>query len=448
MFYKRIYFKTHLYILGIVLLSVVGVLSIVSGKAIILGSALLVVSIFFIGKLTKMLNNYNYRIQHFLNAMIDNESKLHFPENKVDPELRNLYSTLNKINKLIYSIKEESKKNEYFYKELIHQIPCGLISWDKKGYIKLINDEALRLLRASHIKYLHQVEQIIPNLQCLIKESIENGNSIFKIEQEESIQQLSLSVSQIIIDNDELTILSIKNIQRELGQKEFESWDKLTHVLTHEIMNSIAPIVSLSDTLLSYFQTGDNIQNEITALTVSKTIRGLDTIRNQGKGLIRLTNSYRRLSYIRQPVCSPFSLFSHLEKIKLLFNTELSRLKIQLNILKPNIDIIIIADKELISQVIINLIKNAIESLTEQDNGLIEITMIQNDMTVIEIKDNGPGISQDILNDIFVPFFTTKATGSGVGLSVSRQIIRMHNGELTVSSVPYTQTVFKIAIPH
>lgn len=241
-----------------------------------------------------------------------------------------------------------------------------------------------------------------------------------------------------------------KEFERELLRKEYEAYDKLMHVLTHEIMNSIAPIVSLSGTLLSYFQTKGNARSndEITDTTIRKTIRGLDTIKSQGQSLMNFTDSYRQLARLQPPKPKPFSLSRLIRNIEILFQSDLHRQHIQFRVDLFREEIEINADEELLSQVLINLLKNAMQALEGQDNGKISLTVIQvRTTTYIEVKDNGPGIPHDILEDIFVPFFTTKDTGTGIGLSLSRQIIRMHGGELQVSSRPYSETSFTISLP-
>nr|WP_129733852.1 ATP-binding protein [Parabacteroides goldsteinii] len=241
-----------------------------------------------------------------------------------------------------------------------------------------------------------------------------------------------------------------QEFDRELYRKEYESYDKLMHVLTHEIMNSIAPIVSLSGTLLSYFQTKGNAKNsdEISDATIRKTIRGLDTIKSQGQSLMNFTDSYRQLARLQQPKPKPFSLPHLIRNIEMLFHSDLHRLQIQFSIDLFREEIEVNADEELLSQVLINLLKNAMQALEGQENGEISLSVKQlRTTTYIEVKDNGPGIPHDILEDIFVPFFTTKETGTGIGLSLSRQIIRMHGGELQVSSRPYFETLFTISLP-
>lgn len=238
--------------------------------------------------------------------------------------------------------------------------------------------------------------------------------------------------------------------ERKLHQKEYESWEKLMRVLTHEIMNSITPIVSLSETLLSYFQIKhvSKSTKDITELTIEKTIRGLETIKSQGENLIYFTESYRQYSGLKQPEFKYFSLTDLIENIQILYQEILQQQQIRFSIdfFQPQIQIY--ADENMLSQVLINLLKNSIQALTEQSEREIHIKVyIQEMILLIKITDNGSGIPSNLLEDIFIPFFTTKKDGTGIGLSLSRQIIRMHGGELSVKSQPFHETSFIISLP-
>lgn len=238
--------------------------------------------------------------------------------------------------------------------------------------------------------------------------------------------------------------------ERKLHQKEYESWEKLMRVLTHEIMNSITPIVSLSETLLSYFQIKhvSKSTKDITELTIEKTIRGLETIKSQGQNLIYFTESYRQYSGLKQPEFKYFSLTDLIENIQMLYQEILQQQQIRFStdFFQPQIQIY--ADENMLSQVLINLLKNSIQALTEQSEREIHIKVyIQEMILFIKITDNGSGIPSNLLEDIFIPFFTTKKDGTGIGLSLSRQIIRMHGGELSVKSQPFHETSFIISLP-
>lgn len=238
--------------------------------------------------------------------------------------------------------------------------------------------------------------------------------------------------------------------ERKLHQKEYESWEKLMRVLTHEIMNSITPIVSLSETLLSYFQINNTSEHtkHITDHTIEKTIRGLETIKSQGQNLIYFTESYRQFSGLKHPEMKYFSLTDLIESIQTLYKEDLIQQHIDFSVDLFQPEIKIYADEKMLSQVLINLLKNAIQAFTQQSNKKIHIEIYRKETILfIKITDNGSGIPSNLIEDIFIPFFTTKTNGTGIGLSLSRQIIRMHGGELSVISHPYHKTSFTISLP-
>lgn len=449
MFSKRTFVRIVLQVPVIVLTAGIGAWLIVSGKAIIIGLFFLAGAFALIAGLISFLNQFNRRILRFLEAMQDDDSMTSFPERNENKELQLLATTFNQVNERISRSKQESRQQEFFYKALLEQIPDGIISWDDSGLIRIANPAALRLLGQEYIRYKGQIEQALPDLDLIISNASLHGRTLTKVSLGGQVRQLVISYKRIIQSGEAISTLTLKDIGRELSEKETESWDKLTHVLTHEIMNSIAPIVSLSGTLLSYFEQKGvaRPQEEITDQILGKTIRGLNTVKSQGQSLMRFTDSYRRLSYLQPPVIKPFPLYNLVGNLQLLLQSDLARQQIDLSVTLSAPDLTIEADEELLSQVLLNLLRNAAQALEETPAAKIRLEAGQGrGKTWIEVKDNGPGIPKELLDDIFIPFFTTKATGSGIGLSLSRQIVRMHGGELTVQSEPYQETCFRIVL--
>lgn len=449
MFSKQIYIRIILQVIAIVAVAGTGAGLILTQKAIIIGVFCLAGAFLLIGGLVAYLNRFNRRILRFLEAMQDDDSMSSFPEHSGSTEQQLLSATFNQINERITRNKLESRQQEFYYKALLEQIPDGIISWDESGRIQTINPAASRLLNRDYIRYKDQLEQMWPNLAQIIDNASLNGNTLMKINHGEQVRQLAVSYKRITQNGETLFILTLKDIARELSEKETESWDKLTHILTHEIMNSIAPIVSLSGTILSYFEQKGvaKPREEITDLILGKTIRGLSTVKNQGQSLMRFTDSYRRLSYLQAPVIKPFPIGRLTENLQLLLQSDLARQGIDLSVALSSPDLVLEADEEMLSQVLINLLRNAMQALEETTGGIIRMEASQaGEKIQIDIRDNGPGIPKELLDDIFVPFFTTKSSGSGIGLSLSRQIIRMHGGELSVTSEPFRETCFRIVL--
>jgi signal transduction histidine kinase len=220
---------------------------------------------------------------------------------------------------------------------------------------------------------------------------------------------------------------------------------RLIRVLMHEIMNSITPITSLSESLAEIFSSEGKpvTPDRITEKTISTTLNGLNVIREQGKGLKSFVDSYRRLTRLPEPEKKTFRIVDLFNRVQLLYESleNSSRIKLTTSLQDPEFEIF--ADQNLISQVLVNLVKNALEANEENPGGNIMISASEGSgNTWICVADNGPGIPPDIIDEIFVPFFTTRKNGSGIGLSVSRQIMKAHGGNLTVNSVPGQETVF------
>ena len=239
-------------------------------------------------------------------------------------------------------------------------------------------------------------------------------------------------------------LLSVQNIKNELDDKELDSWRKLIRVMMHEIMNSITPITSLSESLAGYLYSDGKIKSpeEVNEKTIETTIRGLEVIREQGKGLISFVDSYRKLTRLPKPEKKMFQVKNLIENINILSGSFDNSNNIKIEYIVEPDELEIFADEKLVSQVLINLVKNAFQANINNENAKVRIlsNISESGRPEISVTDNGPGITEEILDKIFIPFFTTKEAGSGIGLSISRQIMQMHGGNLKVRSVPGTST--------
>jgi len=281
---------------------------------------------------------------------------------------------------------------------------------------------------------------------------IETGESVtFRNNLSGSVQLLLFRATAIKSGEKTVKLISVQDIRQELDEKELESYQKLISILTHEIMNSIAPMTSVSKTLVNfYIKGGIPVKAEaIDDSVISTTVQGLKLIEEQGNGLINFVNSYRRLIKIPQPVFQAFDIDDWLEQLTILFAERLRADQIELDIVVEKALNEIYADKNLINQVVVNLINNAIDALQQiEDQRKIAIELIANreNRVLIKISNNGPAIPEEILEKIFIPFFTTKENGSGIGLSLSRQIMRSLKGTISVVSNEQEGTVFTLEI--
>lgn len=451
MYSMRVYIRILLYLAVILAAAGCGLWLVFSGRALILGVIGLAAALALAATLVDDLNRSNRRIQRFLEALQDEEVVFFSPEKGRSREEEGLYAAFNRVNEQLARLKMQHGRLAHFYQVLIEQIPSGIVSWNDTGRVRVANEAALRLLGCVSLRTVGQLERTIPAFAGRMKELADTGSALLKIPGPRSTRSLAVAYRRIVQAGEVIHVLTLKDIDRELSEKELQSWDKLTHVLTHEIMNSIAPVVSLSGTLLSHYQPGGVPCGaaEVTDRMIAKTIRGLQTVRNQGQSLMRFTESYRRLSYVQPPAMRLFSLNRLVENLQVLLQADLERRAIAFTLRFSPKGFSVEGDEEQLSQVLLNLMKNAIESLEEVASGrIIRLEAVRSVEEVrIEVTDNGPGIAKELLEDIFVPFFTTKATGSGIGLSLSRQIIRMHGGDLIASSEPFIRTRFTIILP-
>ncbi|MCE8623182.1 GHKL domain-containing protein [Bacteroides fragilis] len=374
------------------------------------------------------------RVLFMINALENNDNAIHFPEENTTPETRDINRALNRVGHILYNVKSETAQQEKYYELILDCINTGVLVLNDNGAIYQKNNEALRLLGLNVLTHIRQLSKVDVTLMQKV-EFCRTGEKLqITFNNERGTVNLSIRVSDITIRKEHLRILALSDINSELDEKEIDSWIRLTRVLTHEIMNSVTPITSLSDTLLSLSDTHDE---EIRS--------GLQTISTTGKGLLAFVESYRRFTRIPTPEPSLFYVKAFIDRMVELARHQNTCENITFHTDISPADLIVYADENLISQVVINLLKNAIQAIGTQAGGKIEISARCNDSeeVLIEIKNNGPAIPPEIADHIFIPFFTTKEGGSGIGLSISRQIMRLSGGSITLLPGKETKFVLK-----
>jgi two-component system nitrogen regulation sensor histidine kinase NtrY len=406
----------------------------------------LVLIILLAVSLINYLNGTNVKIRLFFDSIRNDDSTLSFATIEKNKTLREIYRSMNKVNHQIQQLKIENRKQEQYFQVLIEHIATGIITYDSDGFVVHANAPAKRLLSTEVLTHLKQIERKDTNLFNAIKSIRPHERRLIAHASENGEIQLSLKATSYRTDDKELFILSIQDIKNELDEKELESWMKLIRVLMHEIMNSIAPITSLSESLVRiYTDSGYPVSpDKVTSGTISTTLQGLNVIKEQGKGLMSFVESYRKLTRIPEPDKKLFAFEDLITRLKVLYGSMHNSSRAKLSVIIKNPGIELFADQNLISQVLVNLLKNAFEANEYNQDTLIRIVAGQdgNNRPEVCVTDNGPGIAPEHLDEIFVPFFTTRQNGSGIGLSISRQIMKMHGGNLIVRSVPQKETTF------
>jgi nitrogen fixation/metabolism regulation signal transduction histidine kinase len=393
------------------------------------------------------LNRTNKKLAFFFSSVRNDDTSLFFPEEAGFGNEKLLNKSLNELNSKLKDAKINIELQEKFYKSIMERISTGIISFYENGVVEFTNPEINRMFGLDQVSHINKLKIIDPKLVELL-ERIESGEQKrINVKVNHNLLSLSVHARTIIMRSRELKIVTLQDIKSELDMHEMDSWQKLIRILNHEIMNSVAPITSLSSTLSGFYKSGEDqtSPDNITPRIISDTIRGLNIIEDHGKGLIHFVESYRSLTQLPKPEFSRVNISEFFERIMILvnsgFDNDNNKYKVRPLItssVTPD-DITLVADDKLLAQVFINIVKNSIEAFgkCEEDN-FISMSADRNPdgRVVLTIKDNGPGMDADTLEKIFVPFFTTKEHGSGIGLSLSRQIIRLHNGNITCDSTP------------
>lgn len=368
----------------------------------------------------------------FLFDAIDNvDFSFNFPMQGVSKNDRILHQSLNRIKAFLQHTREEQMEREKYYEKILNMVDAGIMVVDSHDNVLQHNQAALRLLDTDVLTHLNQVKTKLKD------------------------EHLSKHETATMIKDKPVRIIAISDVSHELSNQEIDSWIKLIRVLTHEIMNTITPVTSLSETLLKELEEDMHWEGRFATCPNSpkeKDLRiGLETIHKTGTELLSFVNNYRRFTHVPQPQPSLFYVEPFLNRMAMLCNHEVS-IKVS-----PK-DLIAYADESLIAHVVTNLLKNAVEAIKEKEStevsedkhAFIRIKAYANEQEaiVIDVTNNAGIIPDDIAAHIFIPFFTTKKEGSGIGLSLSRQIMRVSGGTLSLHQDKEADTTtFRIVIP-
>lgn len=443
---KNLYINLIVRVLIIVILSVLSGYLIAAGKSLRINFICLLAIVVMTINLVTFLNGINRKIRYFFDSIRNDDSSLSFSVEEKNITVKEIYKNMNRVNEQIKKLKIDNRNQEQYFRILIEHLAIGIITFDEKGFILNSNSSARKLLQTDVLTHIKQIERIDTRLFQTINSLRPSERRLVPLRTEKGEIQLSLKTASFRTNSDEVIILSIQDIKNELDEKEVESWMKLIRILMHEIMNSITPITSLSESLSKiYSNEGQPVSpDQLTSKTIATTLKGLNVIKDQGKGLMSFVESYRKLTRIPEPEKQLFRIADLFNRLEILYDSQVKKDKFELSFSVKEADLEIFADQNLISQVLINLIGNAHDSIENIPEGKILINAgtdheLHPEICVI---DNGPGIPEENLDEIFIPFFTTRQNGSGIGLSVSRQIMKMHGGNLKVRSVPGKETIF------
>lgn len=365
--------------------------------------------------------------------MENDDTQLRYNSRKKNKSIQRLYDSLNRINRLITEARLKNQQNEEYYKALIQQSATGLVAMDIHNKVEIANNKACELTGIKVPGNFERLKIKYPDFWTFLCELKTGQSETFKTTIEGNSRNLLIQATGLRFGEKAIKLIAIQDIKHVLDARETESWQKLISILTHEIMNSIAPITSLTSTLTKFFRHGDNLvsPSEVDEKVIQNTINGLDIISERGRGLLNFVSNYRRLTRIPAPVFADIEPHSWLNNLKILLTGKLSENNISLDIhIARNVQKVH-GDEKLLTQVLINLIYNAIDALCTRCEGRkisLSVEKLEHNTTRIVVENNGAVIDKELHDKIFVPFFTTKENGSGIGLSLSRQIVQLHHG--------------------
>lgn len=410
--------------------------------------------------LYRYVTGMNRKLTRFLESVQYSDFAVSFKaDNQLGNSFRGLNQQFNEVLEAFRQSRAENEANLHYLNTIVQHVSVGLLTFDAAGKVELVNPAALRLLEVYRLRKLSDLQNGHPQLLKIL-----NTNEITTpvVYQAANGSEVSVRCANVRLRGRLVTVVSLQNIRNELQRRELDAWQNLTKVLRHEIMNSLTPVVSLTGTMR------DIIDNDLAPLTAEASVwtvssqastpvpfaitdaisdlrDALTTIENRGRNLMRFVEAYRHFTTIPQPQFADVRVTDIFRHIGQLVQPDVQKKRIDFKMDTPSPNLVIRADAGQLEMVLINLLKNAIESLDNRPEPVIRLEAInEGPRVLINVRDNGPGIEPEAIEQIFIPFYTTKKTGSGIGLSLSRQIMQLHGGQLTVESKPGEGSLFSL----
>ena len=378
------------------------------------------------------------KVAFLLDAIENNDPALHFYEQVPDKDSSQVNVMLNRIARMLQTIKLETMEREKYYELILDFVETGIVVLDDKGVVFQHNRKALELLGVDVFTHVKQLGRVSEEVEKVFREIMPGQRMKVEYTNERGKLTPYFRASSITIQEKPYRIIAMDDISHELDEREIDSWIRLVRVLTHEMMNSLTPVTSLSEMLLSL--PGAQKDEELR--------QGLETIHTTGQGLVNFVMSYRKLTRLPSPEPTLIDVRPFLERMVQLAKHQHPSSSVRITLESVQEDLMTFADESMMTQVMINLLKNGIQAIGEAPNGEIRLRAYcdAQDIVRIEVSNNGPRIAPEIAGQMFVPFFTTKEEGSGIGLSLSKQMMRLQGGN--VSLLPYRDewTTFAIML--
>ena len=381
--------------------------------------------------------HYVTKTNRSLNVFLESLRGADFVKNEKNSQSFNaLNLTYNDIVDVLKNARLERESQYHYFQYTLELIPVGVVSYNiSDGKIELFNSAAKELFNRERLSHIEELNQLTAGLSETVKNLTTGHNKLITIAHPLQEKKVLIRAKDFSLFKKHIKVVSFQNIKRELEEEELHAWQRLISVLRHEVMNSAGPVNSLSRTILRMFRKeGRNKSvDEITDKTIDDAVTGLESIESRAKGMIDFVQSYRELTKIPSPTKEPVRVDALTREVAILMKDTLHQQGIQLTINNQTKGVSVDLDKRQISQVMINLLKNASEAFPAEQvekQILLSTYTDENANKCIAVEDNGCGISKEIREKMFVPFYTTKENGSGIGLNFARQIMSLHNGRI------------------
>jgi nitrogen fixation/metabolism regulation signal transduction histidine kinase len=405
------------------------------------------ISVYQIYSLIRYVTKTNRDLNRFLLSVRHSDFSQSYTNQLEGSGFDELNTAFSEVTKEFQQAKIEKEEHFRFLQTIIDHVGIALIAFNPDGEVELINNAAKKLLKIPRLGNIKDIESISSGLADKLSSISPGDKDLVRFKQGDNLLQLSIYATGFILRQQQLNLVAMQNIQSELEEKEMISWQNLIRVLTHEIMNSITPIASLASTAAGLLKDDKECQvpeelNEV----ITDVGHAVKTIEKRSKGLITFIDNYRKLTRIPKPDFKIVQVKNLFGRVESLMTEQFERHAIRFHMEVDPESLTITADPALIEQVLINLCKNSVEAVSGISRPKIKLKAGTDGLgnPVVKVIDNGKGIAEDVAERIFIPFFTTKPEGSGIGLSLSRQIIRMHKGTIGVTSTPKEKTAFKL----
>ncbi|HVX27049.1 MAG TPA: HAMP domain-containing sensor histidine kinase [Parafilimonas sp.] len=411
---------------------------------ILFGVLVIAVAIYQCFNLYEFLKKAQDEVTQFVESIHYRDFSRYFDVKHAPAELQGLRQGFNEINSTFKVISIEKETQYQYLQKILELVDTGILSYEiETGNIVWMNESLKRLLKIPFLRTIQSLDRRDPSL-CAVIVNLRPGESLISdIHIERNTLKILVAATAFQTEGKKYKLIAFQNVNEALDETESKAWQKLLRVMTHEIMNSVAPISSLADTLKNRLQNSQELVDDESG-TLEDLSLGMETIKRRSEGLLKFAQTYRNLNMISAPNLQKFYVKDLFKTQQRLMLPTLDQKNIDLEIILKEPELQLEADINLIEQVLINLLLNAIEAVKESENPKIILTASQsaNGRVAIKVIDNGSGIEDEVLDKIFIPFFSTKKSGSGIGLSLCKQIMMLHKGNIHVQSAANEGTAF------